>query len=132
MPRDPDKAADLAPDEGAEGIAARLAELVDRDHARLFAELCRKAPRDVAEEILAQTYVNVLTRAPASIGGSLGRLQAYVLTTAKNLLANYYRDRGKRRSKLEQLCDEELQTIGSYTRTVRCVLDPRRDPQCLG
>lgn len=91
--------------EANEAHAERTKELFISEYGRLHARLCRKAPREVAEDIVAQAFANTLSTAH-----SVANLRAYVRATAANLLVNYYRDREVHRAKLVRLIPEETQT----------------------
>jgi RNA polymerase sigma factor (sigma-70 family) len=84
----------------------RVAELFRRDNKKLRKWLCRKAPAEVADEILAQAFTKVLE----TESGSISHLRAYLYRTASNLRANYYRDKEAHRGKLVLLQLEEPQT----------------------
>ena len=109
MNRQTEKTIAPSSEEANEAHAERLAELYTREYGRLRARLCRKAPREVAEDIVAQAFANALSTAPHSVANLL----AYVRATAANLLVNYYRDRKVHRAKLVRLIPEETQTCHS-------------------
>jgi RNA polymerase sigma factor (sigma-70 family) len=96
-------------EETNEAHAERVEELYILEYDRLRARLCRKAPREVAEDIVAQSFANALSTAPHSVAN----LRAYVRATAENLLVNYYRDQKAHRDNLVRLIPEETQTCHS-------------------
>ena len=108
MNRQTEKTIAPSSEEPNEAHAERVEKLYILEHGNLRARLCRKAPREVAEDIVAQAFANALSRAH-----SVANLGAYVRATAANLLINYYRDQKAHRAKLIKLIPGESQTYHS-------------------
>jgi RNA polymerase sigma factor (sigma-70 family) len=102
--------------EDDEAHAARVTEVFVHHRGRLFAWLCRKAPRDEAEEIVAKAFINVLEAGKSVY--PVGNLPAYVYKSARNQLSNFYRDRTVRRARLVRLIPEGMETCDSLESVV--------------
>jgi len=108
MAADIEKVAAATRHEDNEAHADPVREVFRRHRDRLLSWVCRKAPRDEAEEIVARAFTRVLEMGESV--SSVSNLVAYVRKSATNQLINYYRDRTARRKKLVLLIPEGMET----------------------